>query len=125
MIDLIDYYLLRIYATFYRINRVMKLYRGPVFHAANTGAYIPTGYIALLTIQLELWKNTYLQFVSALLIVSIFILLSFYFEKRVKKIAHLLKKETNTKRYTSIFLVNLFIALSYSIFLYHFLEIIE
>ncbi len=90
--QLIDHYLIRIYTTYHRINRFMKLYRGPVYHTAGTASYIPTGYFVLLTIQLDLWENVYLQFVSALLITGVFILLFLFFEKSLKKIVSLFSK---------------------------------
>ena len=120
-----DHYLFRIYTTYKRINRFMRLYRGPIFHAAGTAAYIPTGYFILLTIQLNLWVNTYLQFVSAILTASIFVSLSFYFEKRLKKLPALFRIEGNSERIASIFLVNIFIVLSYLLFFYLLFEKIE
>lgn len=123
--QLIDHYLFRIYTTYQRINRFMKLYRGPVNHAAGTAAYIPVGYLVVVTIYLNLWRNLYLQFVSLLLIVSTFILLHFFFEKRLKKISASFSTETDGNRTVSIIATNLFIVVSYFLIFYLFFKEFE
>ena len=119
---LIDHYLFRIYTTFQRINRFMKLHRGPVNHAAGTAAYIPTGYLASVTLYLDLWRNVYLQFISSTLIVSAFVFLSFFFDKRLKKIISSFRNETYINRLLSIIGTNLFILISYCLIIYFFFK---
>ena len=121
-LKMLDHYLIRILISYKRLDRILKLYGGPVSQASSTAAIIPTGYFVLLTIIFKLWGNLYLQFISTTLAVGIFIFLSLYFEKRLKRIIYPFNKETNTERYISIFLVNSFIAFSYFLFLYIFLK---
>ncbi len=103
----------------------MKLYRGPVNHAAGAAAYIPTGYLAVITFYLNLWTNIYLQFVSFLIVVSTFIILHFFFEKRLKKTIPLFKGETNRNRVVSIIITDLFIVVSCFLILYLFFKKVE
>lgn len=100
----------------------MKLYRGPVNHAAGTAAYIPTGYLASVTLYLDLWRNVYLQFVSLTLIVSAFVFFSFFFEKRLKKITPSFHNKNYSNRLLSIIGTNLFILISYCLIIYLFFK---
>lgn len=96
----------------------MKLYRGPAYHTESTAAFVPTGYLVVASIKLNLWQNTYLQYFSALFILCSFIAVIFFFGKRLKKIKPAFAQETVIGKTISIICVNLFIFISYALFFY-------
>jgi cation transport ATPase len=103
----------KIYKTYKRINEVIKLYRGPHYHANGVVAILLISIPVWISIKLNLWQNKmYWQYILAVLFLSVFFILTFFIEKKIAKQAvTTFRFETKKQSILGVLVINFFLSL--------------
>ena len=108
---LLYYLYYKVYKTYNRIDKVVKLYWGPRYHADNFVTMFLFSIPLWVTLKLNLWDTTMaIQFILALVAVLTFIGLGIFVERKIRtKAIGLYMNESKKQSIIGALLVNVFI----------------